>query len=100
MVHLSRKRWGGSMIEKAEIHHIKNTIENCIGLKIQLKSNKGRKKSLINEGILENTYPSIFVVKFNTDFDIPRRVSYSYTDVLTKSVEVVVYKDDKAYRVC
>ena len=88
------------MIDKADLHHIKNTIENCIGLKIQLKSNKGRKKSMINEGILENTYQSIFVVKYNTEFDITRRISFSYTDVLTKSVEVVVYKDDKAYRVC
>jgi uncharacterized protein Veg len=89
-----------AMIDKADLHHIKNTIENCIGLKIQLKSNKGRKKSMINEGILENTYQSIFVVKYNTEFDTTRRISFSYTDVLTKSVEVVVYKDDKAYRVC
>jgi uncharacterized protein Veg len=88
------------MIDKADLHHIKHTIENCIGLKIQLKSNKGRKKSLINEGVLENTYQSIFVVKYSTEFDTTRRISFSYTDVLTKSVEVVIYKDDKAYRLC
>lgn len=88
------------MIDKGELFQIKRDIEGCIGEKVQLRANKGRKKSFIREGVLENTYPSIFVVKFENEYDNTRRVSYSYTDILTKAVELVVCKDNKTIQVC
>jgi uncharacterized protein Veg len=87
------------MIEKGDLFQIKRDIETCIGQKVQLKANKGRKKTFIREGVLENTYPSIFVVKFENEYEATRRVSYSYTDVLTKAVELVVCKDNKRIQV-
>ncbi|NMB34278.1 MAG: Veg protein [Clostridium sp.] len=87
------------MIEKSNLFQIKKDIETYIGEKIQLKANKGRKKAFIKEGILENTYPSIFVVKFENDYEATRRVSYSYTDILTKAVEIVVCKDNRKIQV-
>lgn len=86
-------------MEKSSLFQIKKDIETCIGQKIQLKANKGRKKAFIKEGILENTYPSIFVVKFENDYEATRRVSYSYTDILTKAVEIVVCKDNRKIQV-
>jgi uncharacterized protein Veg len=82
------------MAEKHEIAVIKKNIEDCIGEKVQFKSNKGRKKSFTKEGVLENSYPCIFVVKFENDYEMTRRVSYSYTDVLTKAVEIIRCKDN------
>ena len=87
------------MIGKSDLSQIKKDIETCIGEKVQLKANKGRKKAFIREGILENTYPSIFIVKFENDYEATRRVSYSYTDILTKAVELVVCKDNKKIQV-
>ncbi|NLP14938.1 MAG: Veg protein [Clostridium sp.] len=87
------------MTEKSNLFQIRKDIETCIGQKIQLKANKGRKKAFIKEGILENTYPSIFVVKFENDYEATRRVSYSYTDILTKAVEIVVCKDNRKIHV-
>lgn len=86
-------------MEKSSLFQIKRDIETCIGQRIQLKANKGRKKAFIKEGILENTYPSIFVVKFENDYEATRRVSYSYTDILTKAVEIVICKDNKKIQV-
>lgn len=88
------------MIDKNDLFQIKKDIETCIGQKVQLKSNKGRKKAFIREGILENTYPSIFIVKFENDYETTRRVSYSYTDILTKAVELVICREDKKIQVC
>lgn len=82
-------------MENNSLFQIKRDIETCVGQKIQLKANKGRRKSFIKEGVLENTYPSIFVVKFENEYEATRRVSYSYTDVLTKAVEIVVCKDNR-----
>jgi uncharacterized protein Veg len=87
------------VIEKNDLSRVKNNIQTCVGLKVQLKTNKGRKKVFIEEGILENTYPSIFVVKFENEYETIRRVSYSYTDVLTNAVELVICKEDKKIRV-
>ena len=52
------------MADKSDLLEIKRCIEGCIGERVQLKSNKGRKKTVIREGIIENTYPNIFTVRF------------------------------------
>lgn len=87
------------MAEKSDLFQIKKNIETCIGEKVQLKANKGRKKAFIKEGVIENSYPSIFIIKFENEYETTRRVSYSYTDILTKAVELVIYKDDEKIRV-
>ena len=51
---------------------------------------KGRNKITIKEGILESAYPSLFVVKVSNEYDSVRRVSYTYSDVLTSTVEVTI----------
>lgn len=81
------------MNEKFDLFQIKKDMENFVGGKVKLKANKGRKKSFVKEGILESTYPSIFVVRFENEADPVRRVSFTYSDVLTKAVEVVLCKD-------
>ncbi|MDD3223457.1 MAG: Veg family protein [Clostridium sp.] len=65
---------------------IKKNIEDHIGQKVVLKANSGRKRIVVNNGILEKTYPSIFVVRL--DSEDQRKVTYSYSDVLTKTVQL------------
>jgi uncharacterized protein Veg len=83
------------MVEKNALGQIRKEMEACIGKRIQLKTNKGRKKTQVREGILESTYPSIFTVRFENDFKNVRKVSYSYTDVLTNTVEIKVCGSNK-----
>lgn len=68
---------------------IKRDLEAYVGEKIRLKANKGRKKIVEREGVLEGTYPNIFTVRLS-EADSVRRVSYSYADLLTEAVELVV----------
>ena len=65
---------------------IKKDIQDHLGEKVVLKANGGRKKVLVNDGIIEETYPSIFVIRL--DSDTQRTVTYSYSDVLTKTVQL------------
>ncbi|HHU69426.1 MAG TPA: Veg protein [Thermoanaerobacterales bacterium] len=74
-----------------ELLRIKKDIESNVGQRVRLKSNRGRRKIIEREGILEKTYPNIFVVRIDENTDSERRVSYSYTDVLTETVEVTVF---------
>jgi len=82
-----------SLAPKSVLWEIKRDLESHIGAKIRLKANKGRRKVLEREGVLERTYPNIFIVKLEEQ-DSERRVSYSYTDLLTESVELVLCSDE------
>lgn len=69
------------------IANIKRDIETHLGDKVTLRANGGRKKILVNDGIIEGIYPSIFVVRLQDDTQ--RTVTYSYLDVLTNTVQLV-----------
>lgn len=83
------------MIEKSDLMQVKRSLQSHIGKKVRLTSKKGRKKAVVRQGVIESTYPSIFTIRLDNlpdDISENRRVSFSYTDVLTKSVEIVIYK--------
>lgn len=78
------------MAAKSVLEDIKRELDSHVGEKIRVKANKGRKKVDEKEGILEKTYPHIFVVKVEEGQLSERRVSFSYTDVLTETVELIL----------
>ena len=47
--------------------NIRKDIENHVGEKVTLKANGGRKKILVNDGVIESVHPSIFVVRLESD---------------------------------
>lgn len=67
---------------------IKQGLENQLGQRLKLKANRGRRKTIVRSGTLAETYPSVFVVELDQDENSFERVSYSYADVLTESVEL------------
>lgn len=82
-----------TLLEKNNLAKIRKNVEDCIGKKVILKANKGRKKTTVREGVLEEAYPSLFVVKIFNQFDSVRRVSYTYSDILTETVEITICDD-------
>ena len=71
------------------LEKIKKDMDSFVGQEISIKANTGRKKVFEVNGILEQTYPNIFVVKFQ-ERQVERRVSYTYADLLTEVVEVSI----------
>ncbi|WP_154439018.1 Veg family protein [Tissierella pigra] len=80
-------------MEKNILIRIRKDIEKCVGKKVKLRANKGRKRTVVRDGILEAAYPNLFVVRICNEYDSSRKVSYTYTDVLTGTVEVTVYSE-------
>ncbi len=70
------------------VGRIRTDLEGLMGTRMRLKANMGRSKILEREGVLEQTHPSLFVVKVEEKRDRTARVSYSYVDVLTGTVEL------------
>lgn len=76
------------------IREIKQGLEEQIGKRLRLTANGGRRRTIIRSGVLSETYPSVFVVELDKDENAFERVSYSYADVLTETVELQ-FLDDK-----
>lgn len=76
------------MASKHSIEEIKKGIEKHLGEGIIVKANKGRKKIVVREGILENAYADVFVVRLKSNYDTSTRVSFSYADILTSTVQL------------
>jgi len=75
-----------------DLASIKEHLDGRLGTPIKLVADKGRKKVVERTGILADTYPAVFVVELDDDSNPYDRVSYSYADVLTNSVELT-FKD-------
>lgn len=73
---------------------IKESLDCKLGKKIMLTAQTGRKKQTERKGILTDTYHSVFVVELDQEENAFERVSYSYTDVLTNSVELEFLEDE------
>ena len=76
------------MICRSDIANLKTDIGEMIGQKIIVKGSLGRSRTFEKEATIEKAYPNIFVVKYEEN---ERNVTYSYTDVLTRTVEVDVF---------
>lgn len=74
------------------LSEIKQDLEPYIGSNIKVKANRGRKKVIEKTGVLESTYPNIFVVRIK-EKSIERRISFTYADIITEQVVLTVKKD-------
>jgi uncharacterized protein Veg len=84
---------------KNALVEIKNQLENYVGHRIRLKANGGRRKTVERVGVLEETYPSVFIVKLDEQHHAFERVSYSYADILTETVELTIMNDQEQVKI-
>lgn len=78
---------------KNALMEIKKSLQAHVGQKITLRANGGRRKMIERTGVLEEIYPSVFIVMLDQEHHAFKRVSYSYADILTETVEVMVYQE-------
>lgn len=64
---------------------IKRAVLSLKGEQVKLHINRGRRKILRLEGIIDNVYTSVFTVKDNADTNTH---TYSYSDILCGEVKI------------
>lgn len=75
----------------ASVGSVRRAVAKHVGSKVKVRSNLGRHKFDVTEGIITETYPSIFLVRVeNAEEDSYQTVSYSYTDVITRDVQLTL----------
>lgn len=65
---------------------IRKDMDSHVGQWIRVRTNEGRKRVMVKRGILERTYPSIFVIRLEDENG--RTMTWSYADILTDAVKV------------
>ena len=76
-------------MSQADILRVRSSVDQNIGNKVKIRANRGRHKIDVTEGINRETYPSIFLVEVENKLDdTTQKISFSYTDVLTKDVQM------------
>lgn len=79
---------------RKRLEKIRGDLESLIGKPVKVRANQGRRRTVERIGTIEETYPSVFVVRLGADHH-HRRVSFTYTDVLTEAVEVTVLPENE-----
>ncbi|WP_055078483.1 Veg family protein [Lagierella massiliensis] len=67
---------------------LRNQVEENIGKKVVIKADKGRNKIITKTGVIENVFPSLFTIKITNEFEQERTISFTYSDLLTSTVEL------------
>lgn len=67
---------------------IKSRLDSHLGENLTIVAQAGRKKVVRRRGTLSETFHSVFVVDLDQNENSFERVSYSYTDLLTKSIDI------------
>lgn len=73
----------------SRVESIKLSVESNVGKRVRIVSGRGKRHKIVQSGIIEKAYPSIFVIKLDENFKRDR-MSVSYADVLTKTVQLAL----------
>lgn len=76
------------MKKNISLNQVKDKILSLKGQNIQLKINKGRNKIVSLTAIIDQVYPSMFVINPTCIVDLDRK-SYSYNDVLCGDIRLI-----------
>ncbi|MCH5251511.1 MAG: Veg family protein [Lachnospiraceae bacterium] len=75
----------------ANVVGVRRAVAKHVGSKVLVRSNLGRHKYDVTEGVIAEIYPSIFLIKVKNEAeDSFQTVSYSYTDVITRDVQLTL----------
>ncbi|MFO7637019.1 MAG: Veg family protein [Clostridia bacterium] len=79
-----------------EINTIRKDLEGKIGRKVDLTAYGTRKKKIQKSGTIKSTYPSIFVIRIDNESKPSTNMTFSYTDIITKAVDLQFTDNEKS----
>ncbi|NMA95002.1 MAG: Veg protein [Clostridiales bacterium] len=83
------------MSEARSLKSIKRDVQSNIGEKVTLKVNRGRRRNITHKGVIDEIYPSVFTVIVEDDLNNVQTLSYTYSDILISSIELILCKNNE-----
>ena len=77
-------------MEQAQISKVRASVHQQCGNRVKIQLDRGRNKVDVQEGVIQQAYPSVFTVLVSDeDEEHPDQLlSFSYTDVITKEIRM------------
>ena len=76
-------------MEQAQISKVRASVHQQCGNRVKIQLDRGRNKVDIQEGVIQNAYPSVFTILVDDEQDnAPQLLSFSYTDIITKDIRM------------
>ncbi len=77
-------------MEQEVIRKVRSSIRQQCGNRVKIQLDRGRNKVDIQEGVIQQAYPSVFTILVDDakEENPPQLLSFSYTDVITKDIRM------------
>lgn len=77
-------------MQQEDISKVRASVHQQCGSKVLIQLDKGRNKVDVQEGIIQDAYPSVFTVLIDDDVEgnPPQLLSFSYTDIITRDIRM------------
>ena len=77
-------------MEQADISKVRASVHQQCGNRVKIQLDRGRNKVDIQEGVIQEAYPSVFTVLVDDDTEQnpPQFLSFSNTDIITKDIRM------------
>ena len=76
-------------MEQAQISKVRASVHQQCGNRVKIQLDRGRNKVDIQEGVIQEAYPSVFTILVDNEHDnAPQLLSFSYTDIITKDIRM------------
>jgi uncharacterized protein Veg len=77
-------------MQQNDIDKVRSSVLQQCGSKVLIQLDRGRNKVDIQEGIIQNAYPSVFTILVDDDVEgnPPQLLSFSYTDIITRDIRM------------
>ena len=77
-------------MQQADIHKVRASVYQQCGRKVLIQLDRGRHKVDIQEGVIQNAYPSVFTILVNDEQEEnpPQLLSFSYSDIIPRDIRM------------
>ncbi len=77
-------------MQQNDINKVRASVFQQCGQKVLIQLDRGRNKVDIQEGTIQDAYPSVFTILVDDEVDgnPPQLLSFSYTDIITRDIRM------------
>lgn len=76
-------------MEHSDFDKVRASVQQQCGSRVMIQLDRGRNKVDVQEGVIQEAYPSVFTILVEDTKDHPAQLlSFSYTDIITKEIRM------------
>ena len=73
-------------MEHSDFDKVRASVQQQCGSRVMIQLDRGRNKVDVQEGVIQEAYPSVFTILVEDTDD--QLLSFSYTDIITKEIRM------------